>query len=423
MASKSITSSDGPVTLHFQDITRVAGETIQGHVELNVLAAREDNLERVRIKFRGAIHTKITTTGARNVDHYEFVTLFHEDLHLWTPLESPSQDSDSQTIILPFEFRLPENLPSSFHCWWFYRHATIGYSLEVVGHRAGFHRWNRRIRRLISVVPSASEKHLLAKESLRQGWNGPWQEFTSEQKLRQGLWGHYSHARARLTIPNMPSYPIATPMPFRFHIETDTKPMHASSEADRDAPVDKHGKQLFPALPPLSSDVKLILFRKARIRVNVGARLLKEEVEDIFTLEGSLGDVTQVAAINHVVEEPEWIPALGAKDEKLSDRGFWRRAASFESAVVIPFAPTCNTEIVDWEYALRVVVPFPGIGNDLELDAPIQLDPGSACPPPTGPDSSLTYADILPVGPPPMLDLPPSYWAGEHHAWDVDVKS
>ncbi|KAJ7701979.1 hypothetical protein B0H16DRAFT_1483319 [Mycena metata] len=64
-------------------------------------------------------------------------------------------------------------------------------------------------------------------------------------------------------------------------------------------------------------------------------------------------------------------------------------------------------------YMLRFTVPFPGLGNNLELEVPIHLDPGSACPPPpvgTAGSSALTYADVLPAGPPPpMLDLPP-YW-------------
>ncbi|KAJ7747728.1 hypothetical protein B0H16DRAFT_1850113 [Mycena metata] len=399
---------------------------IQGRVELNLISAQEDKLERLRIKFRGTVHTYLhilhfpqATTGAKNVDHSQIVTLFHEEVVLWTR-EFASSDSDHHTSMFPFEFKLPENLPSSFHCWWIYRHATIGYSLEVVGERNGFHRWNRRIRRLISVVPGASEEHLLAKESLRQGWSGPWQDFVNEEKLRQEIWGHYSHARVRLTIPNMSSYPIATPITFRFHVETDTKRMRIS-----DRPVDKHGKQLFPALPASASDMKLILHRRALIRVRVGVGILAEDVEDIFSLKGSLGDATRVAAIHHVIEEPQWILAPESKDE--NSRGIWRRAAHFESAVAIPYAPTCSTETLDWEYHLRFVVPFPGIGNDLLLDFPIQLHPVSACPPPPFSATgllNLTYTDILPAElPPPMVDLPPAYWAGTHHGWDVDVKS
>ncbi|KAJ7125226.1 hypothetical protein C8R44DRAFT_703420 [Mycena epipterygia] len=408
--------SDGPIALHFQDLTRVAGETIQGRVDLNVALAQEENLEHLRIKFRGAMHSKITVSvGAQTYDHYATIILVHTNLPLWdqgTAFPEPG----SHVLSFPFQFELPENLPPSFHCWGHHRHATIAYSLEVVGERTRFFRLNRRIRRLISVVPAASQSQLLAKETLMQGWIGPWKDITHEEKLRQGIWGEYSHARVKLTIPDMPSFPIATSIPFSFSVETETKPMRIS-----DDPVDKHGKLLFPTPPALSSDVKLGLHRKAEIRVREKTRY----VEDVFDLQGSLGDVTRVAAVRQVIDEPQWIPTPGSKDEK--GRGIWRRRVHFESAVAIPYAPTWNTEILDWQYDLRLVVPFPGIGNDLQLDVPIHLDPGSACPPPpvgVPGSSSITYADVLPAGPPPpMLDLPPAYWAGDHHRWDSDEKS
>ncbi|KAJ7648624.1 hypothetical protein DFH06DRAFT_1423208 [Mycena polygramma] len=393
LESKSLSSTDGPITLHFQDITRVAGETIHGRVDLDMALAQEDNLEHLRIKFRGIIHAKITTSvGGNDYDHYASAYLVNTDMALWAQ-GGPYPEPGSHILSLPFQFQFPETLPPSFHCWSYHRHSNIGYSLEVVGTRTGFFRINRRIRRLISVVPAASQEQLLAKESLRQGWNGPWRDITWAEKLRKGIWGEYSHARAT----------------------AKTKLMHVS-----DAPVDKHGKPLFPAPPALSSDVKLVLHRRAEIRVRQRTR----HVEDIYDLEGSLGDAKRVTAVHQVIDEPEWIPAPGSKDEK--GRGIWRRAVHFESAVAIPYAPTTNTEILDWEYNLRFIVPFPGIGNDLQLEVPIRLDPGSACPPlPVGTpgSSNMTYADVLPAGPPPpMLDLPPSYWAGDHHAWDVDDK-
>ncbi|KAJ7655367.1 hypothetical protein B0H17DRAFT_1099100 [Mycena rosella] len=409
--------TDGPVTLHFQNrLTRVAGETIRGRVDLNVALAQEENLEHLRIKFRGTIRTQITTSnGNSTVDHNQTVVLIHTNLPLWSQgIAFP--EPGSHILSCSFQFLLPESLPPSFHCWGWHRNATISYSLEVVGERVGFFRMNRRIRRPLSVIPAASQSQLLAKESLKQGWNGPWRDYIcQEQKLRQGIWGDYSHARVKLKMPTMSSFPIATAIPFGLHIETKTKTMHIS-----DSPVDKHGKPLFPALPALSSDVKLALHRRTEIRVRNRTR----QVEDIFDLKGSLGDVTRVASVRQVVDEPEWIPTPGTTDEK--GRGIWRRAVHFESEVSIPYAPTCSTETVDWQYDLRFVVPFPGIGNDLVLDVPIQLDPGSACPPPpvgTPGSSSITYADILPAGPPPLLDLPPSYWAGDHHAWDLDEKN
>ncbi|KAJ7807874.1 hypothetical protein B0H14DRAFT_3152335 [Mycena olivaceomarginata] len=386
MASKSTPSTDGPVTLHFHDITRVAGETITGRVDLNVTLAQEDKLEHLRIKFKGIVHGHLTTMNAdmSTSDHHQTVTV--------------------------------ENLPPSFHCEVFHRTATISYALEVVGERTRFYRTNRRIRRIISVVPAASQGQLLARETLRQGWNGPWSNFTGEEKLRQGIWGNYSRACVKLTIADMASYPITTAIPFSFHIETVTKLMHRS-----DAPTDKHGRPLFPALPALSSDVRLAIRRTTEIRVRTHMR----QVEEDFHLKGSLGDVTRVAAVHQVLDEPEWtLPSPGPKDKK--GRGICRRAVHFHSAIAIPYAPTSNTELLDWQYNLLLEVTFPGIGNNLRLLVPLHLHPGSACPPPppgASGSSSITYADILPAGPPPMVDLPPSYWTGEHHAWDVDKKS
>ncbi|KAJ6582159.1 hypothetical protein B0H19DRAFT_1061605 [Mycena capillaripes] len=439
LPTKSLPSTDGPVTLHFEDITRVAGETIHGRVELNVALAQKDNLEHLRIKFRGTIQTHISTADGKTttIDYYATVVLVDTNLLLWDQ-EATYSEPDSHVLSFPFQFQFPDNLPPSFHHSTSYSaepcHANISYSLEVLGHRTRFFRLNRRIRRLISVVPAASQEQLLAKEVLRQGWNGPWRDITHEEKLRRGIWGDYSHARvkagfptvdtsqllshlfSKLTIPALDSFPTATDIPFSFHIETDTKPMHISG-----SPVDKHGKPLFPAPPDLSSDVKLFLRRRVEIRVHPRTR----QVQDIYTLKGSLGDTKRVAAVRQVTDEPEWIPATGAEDKK--GHGIWRRAVHFESAVAIPCAPTTNTENLDWKYDLWFIVPFPGMLNNLKLDVPIRLDPGSPCPPPPveGPGSSnMTYADVLPAGPPPvMLDLPPSYWAGENYAWDSDEKS
>ncbi|KAF8150449.1 hypothetical protein K438DRAFT_1988410 [Mycena galopus ATCC 62051] len=386
MASKSTPSTDGPVTLHFHDITRVAGETITGRIDLNVALAQEDNLEHLRIKCKGTIRCMVIHPPPL-FDSYTF-QYKNFSLDQGTAFPEPG----SHILPLPFQFLLPTNLPPSFHCAAYHRSATISYAIEVTGERAGFYRINRRIRRLISVVPAASQSQLIIQESLRQGWNGPWKDFTQEEKLRQGIWGDYS--RARLTIPKLDSYPIATAIPFSFHVETETKPMPISHAS---GPVDKHGRPLFPALPALSSDVRLAIHRRAEIRV----RRYTRHVEDDFDLKGSLGDVTQVAAIHQVSDEPEWIPASGPKDKK-------------------------GHEILDWQYNLLFVVPFPGIGNNLRLEIPLHLHPGSACPPPpigAPGSSSMTYADVLPAGPPPMLDLPPSYWTGEHHVWDADEKS
>ncbi|KAJ7736940.1 hypothetical protein B0H16DRAFT_1763171, partial [Mycena metata] len=164
-------SKDGPVTLLSQDITRVAGEIIQGHVELNFALAQGDSLEQLCIEFKGTIYLRIVVqTGNAAIGHYRTITLFQTKIPLWSQGAVPEPGTDILTL---------------FHCSATSRGATIGYSLEIVGERSGFHRMNRRIRRLISVVP---QSQLLVKETLTQGWNGPWREIAQEEKLRQGLW-------------------------------------------------------------------------------------------------------------------------------------------------------------------------------------------------------------------------------------------
>jgi hypothetical protein len=40
-------------------------------------------------------------------------------------------------------------------------------------------------------MPAATESQLIARESLRQGWNGPWKATMQDKKVQQGIWGEY----------------------------------------------------------------------------------------------------------------------------------------------------------------------------------------------------------------------------------------
>ncbi|KAJ7072926.1 hypothetical protein C8F01DRAFT_1243941 [Mycena amicta] len=410
------------INLQFQDITRVAGETLQGLVRVNVQLAQDDNIEQVRVKFRGSIHTSITVSNGNNSSIHSVPIksdgqLFHQKTPLWTQGSDAYPEPGSDGILsIPFQFTLAANLPPSFHCQ-DGDHATIGYSLEIVGDRPGRFRFNRRIRRAISVVPAATPAQLLTKELLLQSWSGPYKTYAHEEKLRRGIWGDYSHVRARVTIPDLPSFPMSTQFPFSVYIETDTKPM--KREDCPDGPVDKNQKPLFPAPPTLSSEVKFNLYRWSQLRVRSASRV--EQVHNTYKVLKSVGDATCVAAVVHTESPPEWIPAPGSKD-----KGFWRRSIKFESSASMNYAPTFQGETLEWKYQLRFIVPFSGIGNDLKIFIPIQLDPSTPCPPLPASSSAgaLSYADVLPPGPPPLLDdLPPAYWAGDHHGWDGDEKT
>ncbi|KAF7344476.1 Arrestin-N domain-containing protein [Mycena sanguinolenta] len=402
------TTASQPIILHFQNVLRVAGETITGTVDLNVALAQQERIEEVRIKFRGAITTRITTqNGQTRITHRETIPLIHSNRVLWTP-GSAFPTPDSHIVSLAFQFQLPANLPPSFHCDAHARGGAISYSLEVVGDRPGIFRTNRRIRRVFSVVPAASQNQLLVNDSLRQGWLGPWKDIKRNEQLRQGIWGEYSRAAVTLSLPDLPSFPIATPIPYSLHIVTETKTIDRTER-----PEDKHGKPLFPIPPAHSGQLLLNLHRTTQVRVRTRTR----HIEDTFDLQTvrRLSEPPKRRNVEAVVDEPVWVP----KDTK--DRGFWRRSVHFNSTLDFPYAPSTSAETLDWIYALHFTIPFPGLGNNLKIQFPIHLGASTACPPPpigAAGTSSLTYADVPPAGPPPMLDLPPAYWSGENHDWD-----
>nr|GAT56208.1 predicted protein [Mycena chlorophos] len=407
------------LVLDLPAVTRVAGEIITGFIRVNMQLAQEAGIEQVRIKFRGSIHTSIN--GQSSTTYRDTVVLFHQKVPLWNQ-GSAYPEPGSHILNVPFQFKLPPHLPPSFHCEGPSRHATVGYSVEVIGERPGLFKFNKRIRRPFSVVPAASPEQMLLKESLRQNWNGPWKTWSRHEKLRRGIWGDYSHVRATILIPDIPNFPISTRIPFSLFIETDTKPM--KREDCPDGPVDKHNTPLFPKPPGRSSEVRFQLYRWAQLRVRSRTR----QVQNTYRIQKSIGDPTSVAAVVHTENPPQWIP-LSEKDEK--GKGFWRRGIKFESTVVLNFAPTWQGATLEWKYQLVFITPFAGIGNDFKVFIPIRLETGAPCPPPpmgiAGSSTSAgvgSYADVLPPGPPPMLDdLPPAYWAGDHHGWDGDEKN
>ncbi|KAJ7072712.1 hypothetical protein C8F01DRAFT_258612 [Mycena amicta] len=398
------------IKLHFPDFVRVAGETLQGHIDLDLNAAYADKIEKVRIKLRGSIVTRITERvheagkEAESTTHYQTQTieLVRLDQLLWD--QTNSAQGLPQVIQCPFQLPLPPNLAPSFHYSHNNRAVTISYSIEVVGSRHGLFHANRRIRKIFSVVPAASPWELNATASLRQGWQGPWKPYTIKKEIRHGLFGDHSEATMELVLPDLPSLPMGVNVPFALHIWTKTKPVHQEELED------KHGK-LFPAPPQTAAEVEVELNRQGRMRVHSKSEPLDEDIQ----LRGGLGDKNAVGNIRTTFDQPQFTPLPDHKN-----KGVWARAVHFEGALVIPETPSFTAETADWHYILKVKMDFPGLGNILEFKIPIHINSGAACPPlpQTGYQFNVPYAYPLPTGPPPMINLPASYWTGEHHNWD-----
>ncbi|KAK7057677.1 arrestin-N domain-containing protein [Favolaschia claudopus] len=400
------------LSLRFPDIVRVAGETLQGQVDVNISTAVEDKIENVRVKLRGSIVTKVTETkreygseGPKSETHYktERIQVLHIDQQIWDHFNS---QPGSETITCPFSIQLPPNLPPSFHYSHHNRSVVVSYSLEVVGSRHGVFHANRRVRRIFSVIPAANPFELNAAVALRRGWNGPWKPIANNRQLRHTIFGDYSEAKMELTLPDLPSYPMYVGIPFSLHVMTRTKPVH------HDDLEHKHEK-LFPAPPESPVDISLELHLRGHLR----AKGAVENLDEKYDLKGGLGDKAAVATIRVTHDEPQWTPST-----EHSDKGSWARGVRFDGLMTIPFAPTFAAPTAEWNYMLKYDINFPGPGNHLELEFPLHINSGCACPPPPMAQytPNIPYVYPLPAGPPPVMAFPEDYWTGKDHDWDED---
>ncbi|KAF8152015.1 hypothetical protein K438DRAFT_1778527 [Mycena galopus ATCC 62051] len=268
MASSS--NLQPPIKLDFKDYVRVAGETIAGHVDLNMAQAQELHIHHLWIKCRGAIKTQVLVRDEKELRTRSFV----DKKSLWK-LESALPEEGSQVLSRPFQFQLPSDSHPSFH---------------LVTEREG-RRANHQIRRVFAVVPVATAEELRATESLQQSWTGPRRDITQEKKMRRGMWGDYSQACAT--------------------ISTETKSVPRSDRAEN------RGKALFPASPTHSSQLKKVLRRVTNIKVQ-GKVAHQKDTFDLPMTRGlddtEIGQVKSLCEVEAVVDEPEWI-------QKEKDRG------------------------------------------------------------------------------------------------------
>lgn len=398
--SDSVQASTEPITLHFPDYIHVAGMTLKGSVVLNVALAQEQRTESVHVKLRGYQRVWIQRGQTSFIQR---VTLLKLDQEIWSPgVAYPA--ASSHTLSLPFSFQLPDDLPPSFHFSPFGRRGVISYSIEIVGKRAGLQR-NRRIGRIVPIIPSASHPQAEATRLLTGGWSDQsWKKINVESNIRQGLWSSYSRVEVMLEIPDLPSLPIAVAIPFHLRITTSTKSMK-QDEFDK---LVADGKEIFPAPPKDTSTITIRLDRRVNLKANYVAR-------DRTRIEGPNLIPQDSIAYTFSIDKPEWIPETNKKGEEV---GVWRRSVYLRSSLRFSGVPSFASKLINCEHLLHVHIPFPGIGNDFKHDLPIHVNSGIE-----GVAPSIDDATSVP---PPfsvaVMDLPPSYWEGEDHEWEGEEK-
>lgn len=396
--SSLLSSHESAIRLIFDGRTHVAGERVFGAVELDFRMALEDKIEQVRVKLRGFASTRITRSNGQSTTTYRSsLPLVHDEMILWTQGTYPPPGQ--HIIQLPFEFRLPRDLPGSLHSSAHHRSATISYGVEVVADRPGFFRFNRRLGQVFPVLPIASQEQVEDALHLGRGWSGVWSTTEKEDMIRKRLWGEYSHVKAQFQCPSLASFPVGVPIPVCLVVTSVTKTM-SKSETPEDAFTANPHKPLFPQP---THDPKEIRFRLDTL-VNIKARHRNASIDSHLLNLGGFRE-SNVTTPRVTPSEPVWLP-----NQEKGEEGKWKREVRFDTSIVLTCPPTLDVGIINCSYLLNIEVPFPGIGNDLEFMIPLHVNSGFGPFDPNAP-------------PPPAFDLPPSYFTGEYHDWDGDEKS
>ncbi|KAI0328194.1 hypothetical protein GY45DRAFT_1326605 [Cubamyces sp. BRFM 1775] len=390
------------ISIHLPRSVFVSGCAIEGEVELDFRQLREDSIQEVQLMLQGAARTILTTDTTTCT---EDIPLVRDDTVVWTQGSTYPAPGEG-TLRIPFHFQLPPDLPPSYRdqkpAW--SEGGAIRYSLIAVGARAGALNQNRRVR-----VPLAVVQRDVVGAALRRKFSAaandaeiPWKVGRAEEKIRRGLWGDYAVVQAELRIPDVGVCPLFVPVPFVIDIKTISPPLsRAKAEA---YPPDK------PVFPPVPLSYQMLEFKLQQM-VRVRAQYFKQRTPKDFVF----NDATMV--IDEDVPQRRWVP-LGAEgmDEKKGDpgdaRGTWVQQATFRSTFRLDCPHTFNVDNIRCEYTLELKVPFPGLGNTINVSMPIIITSGLDAPVLRDELAEAPGSDPSQASRRNILDLPPAYWDG-----------
>ncbi|EKM51572.1 uncharacterized protein PHACADRAFT_150064 [Phanerochaete carnosa HHB-10118-sp] len=309
------------VNLVFNSRLHVAGEFVEGAVDLYFPKLVEDDIEEVHIKLRGAIMTLVHNHfWTSDTNYYQHVDICRANISLWKKGSTVYPQPNTHVLRLPFRFTLPVNLPPSCFYSGLHWSGTVGYFLEAVGERHGLH-FNHRVQQSFPVLP-VDNRGVRLRSALSAGWNGGWKTYEARDKIRRGIWGDYSQVHATLIFPDTNALPILTPIPVTLSIVTVTKTMKFDDHKEKD--------EIFPEPPQDSKKYELNM-----VYVNyVKARGYTE------------GGGEHMQAARKV-----WIPSNDSHDEK-KHKGQWRQEVAFRSSFILDCPPSFSTEILSLEAIL-----------------------------------------------------------------------
>ncbi|KAI0675742.1 hypothetical protein C8Q78DRAFT_346210 [Trametes maxima] len=391
----------------------VSGRLVEGEVELDFRQLQQDNIKEVQVQLRGWADTSYTINSSVIVER---VPLVRDDVSLWSRTGPVQPPPGAHTMRIPFRLELPPDLPPSF-TYFGLKYAGTGsirYSVIAIGVRPGTLQPNRRVRVPLALVPKDAEGVRVRERfsAITAATVSRWRTESHEEKIRRGLWGDYSTVRAELSIPDEPVFPLFSPIPVVIKVQTTTPPT-ARHKAEA-IPLDK---PIFPPAPDSYSKLEFKLQRKASLSA--------QKVEEHATFNVTMFSQDASAVVDVDVPEKEWVPADisektgGSRDaiHSHTSKGSWIQRATFRTTIRLDCPPSFAIHTLKCGYRLVVRVPFPGVGNSVEVGIPIHVTSGLDMPIIRDTAEATTSGALT-----EFLDLPPEYWNNDDDAaWD-DVK-
>ncbi len=293
-------------------------------------------------------------------EDHETIPLFDLSRMLWTNgSEYPPPDSD--VLRLFFRFQLPDDIPPSL----LDRTGPGGvagvlYSLTTVAVRAGRFTKPWKQHTAIVIVPRDDVSPLLTQSLVTDAF--AWRTGHKSKQVRRALWGDYATVRIevrlptsnsdsedlpsvttvrQLSIPDVPVFPLFTPVPFKVDVKTTTAKL--TRRIPTDGRADTGPMQIFPTPPADASQFAFQLVRRTTVRVQK-----REE---------TIQSVTACTPCEHVgvnVPSKEWVPMPDAPGwshlSSNQERGVWVQRAQYSSKLVFNVPPTFSIgDRLAWE--------------------------------------------------------------------------
>lgn len=233
---------------------------------------------------------------------------------------------------------------------------SVKYGIEVEGQRPGLLKRNRRIRQMFPLLPTDEQGHQVRQQLQDGAWVGDWKSYSGGDLVKRLPWQDPAAISARLELPDMRSFPLSLPIPFRLHLSSSSRPMKRS-DAEKKQSQDK---TIFPA-PPDASDLKLDL--RVQHHVKSDSILSADFVKSQDLLKGQSGHLQEK-------REPPSLSNVSDSQCTVEQKGY------ITGTFFLKALPSFAADILVVEHTLRLKVPFSGPLNKVDISVPITITSG-----------------------------------------------